>query len=111
MIINGLRALAAAGFDALAQFTAPVADAIWADARRRPLAELTLLEEIADHAGTMRAQLEDIRNLLQQQNSLALGLPGLSGLTPVCSCGYAYKRSGRHTAACPASILDTQPTK
>lgn len=105
MIINGLRALAAAGFDALAHISYPAADELYEEARRRrPLAELTLLEEIADHAGTMRAQLEDIRNLLQQQ-STALGL------SPVCSCGYAYKRSGRHTAACPASIFDPQPTK
>lgn len=63
-MITALRTLAAAGFDALAQFTTPVADAIWDEARRRPAAEVTLLDEIADHAGAIRHLLEDIRNLI-----------------------------------------------
>lgn len=67
-MINALRTLAAAGFDALAQITTPVADAIWDEARRRPHAELTLLDEIADHLGVIRAQLEDIRNLIAACN-------------------------------------------
>lgn len=103
-MINALRTLASAAFDALAEFTSPVADAIWDEARRRrPLAELTLLEEIADHAGTIRAQLEDIRNLLQQQNSLALGLP------PVCNCNTPVP--GFHVWDCPADRSPKHPAK
>lgn len=63
-MITALRTLAAGGFDALAQFTTPVADAIWEEARRRPAAEVTLLDEIADHAAAIRHLLEDIRNLI-----------------------------------------------
>lgn len=103
-MIGALRYLAAAGFDVLAAFTGPVADAIWDEARRRrPLAELTLLEEIADHAGVIRAQLEDIRNLLQQ----------VAPATPViCTCGYAWKRSGAHVPGCPAAVPNGhQPAK
>ncbi|WP_104182750.1 hypothetical protein [Mycobacterium avium] len=63
-MITALRTLAAGGFDALAQFTTPVADAIWEEAHRRPAAEVTLLDEIADHAAAIRHLLEDIRNLI-----------------------------------------------
>lgn len=104
-MIGALRYLAAVGFDAVSAVTGPVADAIWDEARRRrrPLAELTLLEEIADHAGVIRAQLEDIRNMMQ------LAAPA----TPViCTCGYAWKRSGVHVPGCPAAIPNGhQPIK
>lgn len=65
-MINALRWLAAQAFDALARISYPAADERWNDAGR-PLALLTVLDEIADHAGVIRAQLEDIRNLLQRE--------------------------------------------
>lgn len=63
-MIAALRTLASAAFDTLAEITAPVADAIWDEAHRRPAAEVTLLDEIADHAAAIRHLLEDIRNLI-----------------------------------------------
>lgn len=102
-MINALRTLAAAGFDALAHIAYPAADAIWEERRRRPDAELTLLDEMSDHLGVIRAQLEDIRNLLQQQNSLALGLP------PVCNCNTPVP--GFHVWDCPADRSPKHPAK
>lgn len=112
MIINALRTLAAAGFDALAQITSPVADAIWDEARRRPHAELTLLDEIADHLGVIRAQLEDIRNLIAsaapgprspdaapEGPAPAHGSPGAGH--PACNCAEIYAATGI-CLACPA---------
>lgn len=83
-MITALRTLAAAGFDALAQFTTPVADAIWDEAHRRPAAEVTLLDEIADHAAAIRHLLEDIRNLI------ASG----AGHPNPCLCAETFVRTG-----------------
>ncbi|BCP29570.1 hypothetical protein [Mycobacterium intracellulare] len=125
-MINALRTLASAAFDALAEFTSPVADAIWDEARRRrPLAELTLLEEIADHAGTIRAQLEDIRNLIASAAPGAFASPadaaegpaptngslgaGHTNHAAVCVCGHARLMTGLHWEGCPAAGLTHQP--
>ncbi|WP_459979838.1 hypothetical protein, partial [Mycobacterium avium] len=89
-MIGALRWLAANAFDALAHISYPAADRLWADAARRPVAELTLLEEIADHAGVIRAQLEDIRNLIASAapshgallDDAAEGPPPRSGSVP-----------------------------
>lgn len=101
MILTALRTLAAAGFDALARISYPAADERWNEAGR-PLALLTVLDEIADHAGVIRAQLEDIRNLLHQQ-SVALGLP------PVCNCNTPVP--GFHVWDCPADRSPKHPAK
>lgn len=108
-MLTALRVLAGAAFDALAYVSYPAADELYEETRRRgrPHAELTLLDEMADHLGTIRAQLEDIRNLLQQQNSLALGLPGLND--PLCLCVKPYP--GYHEVGCPALRANPQPTK
>lgn len=63
-MIAAFRYLAAAGFDALAEITTPVADAIWDEARRRDIDELAALHEVAAHAAACRHLLEDIRNLI-----------------------------------------------
>ncbi|WOF19864.1 hypothetical protein IHV82_03970 [Mycobacterium avium] len=95
-MINALRWLAAAAFDALAHIAYPAADAIWEERRRRPDAELILLDEMADHLGVIRAQLEDIRNLL------------LARQPPPCNCNSTVP--GFHTFDCPASPYP-QPDK
>lgn len=89
-MINALRWLAAAAFDALAHIAYPAADAIWEERRRRPDAELILLDEMADHLGVIRAQLEDIRNLIASAapshgallDDAAEGPPPRSGSVP-----------------------------
>lgn len=89
-MLSALRFLAATAFDALARVSFPAADELYEQGRRRrPAAELTLLDEMADHLGVIRAQLEDIRNLLLAQQP------------PPCNCNSTVP--GFHTFDCPAS--------
>lgn len=109
-MLTALRVLAAAGFDALAYLSYPAADELWN--QRRPAAELTLLDEIADHLGVIRAQLEDIRNLIAsaapgprspdaapEGPAPAHGSPGAGH--PACNCAEIYAATGI-CLACPA---------